>query len=173
MTNLLKLAHRLDRDARTCRAIIETPKGRQAKFDYEPTSGLFELAGMLPTGMCFPLAFGFIPSTIAEVGDPVDVLVLCEEDLPIGCLLSVCLLGVIEAKQSEDGKTLRNDRLLAKAAHSRLFADVSDIADLGAAFSDELASFFTAYNTLKGRCFEALSVGDAARAVDLVAEHAQ
>jgi inorganic pyrophosphatase len=173
MTNLLKLPHELDHAARTCRAIIETPKGRQGKFDYEPASGLFELAGMLPTGMSFPLAFGFIPSTIGEDGDPVDVLVLAEEDLPIGCLLSVRLLGVIEAEQSEDGTTVRNDRLIAKAAHSRLFADVSDVGDLGSSFSDELASFFTAYNALKGKDFKVLSVGRAARAVELVAKGAR
>src|ERR1700712_3724873 len=114
MTNLLKLPHELDRAALTCRAIIETPKGRQGKFDYEPASGLFELAGILPTGMSFPLAFGFIPSTLAQDGDPVDVLVLAEEDLPIGCLLSVRLLGVIEAAQTEGSSTVRNDRIIAR-----------------------------------------------------------
>lgn len=173
MTNLLKLPHALDRAALTCRAIIETPKGGQGKFDYEPTTGLFELAGMLPTGMSFPLAFGFVPSTVAEDGDPVDVLVLAEEDLPIGCLLTVRMLGVIEAEQTEEGKTVRNDRLIAKAAHSRLFADITECADLGMAFSDELGRFFTAYNALKGKSFEVTSVGDAERAVQLVAKAAQ
>ena len=173
MTNLLKLPHGLDREALTCRAIIETPKGRQCKFDYEPKSGLFELAGILPTGMSFPLAFGFIPSTIAEDGDPVDVLILAEEDLPIGCLLTARLLGVIEAEQTEDGKTVRNDRLIAKVAHSRLVADVHEVADLGPSFSDELGRFFAAYNALKGQSFEVSAIGDATRAAELVAEQAR
>lgn len=173
MTNVLKLAHGLDRETLTCRAIIETPKGRQCKFDYEPQSGLFELAGILPTGMSFPLAFGFIPSTIAEDGDPVDVLVLAEEELPIGCLLTVRLLGVIVAEQTEGVKTVRNDRLNAKPSHSRLFADVREVAELGSSFSDELGRFFTAYNALKGQSFEVSAIGDAARAAELVAKHAR
>jgi inorganic pyrophosphatase len=170
MSDLHKLPHLLDGPAKTCRAIVETPKGRQCKFDYDPVSGLFELAGLLPTGMSFPLAFGFIPSTVGEDGDPIDVLVLAEEDLPIGCLLSVRLLGVIEAEQTEEGQTVRNDRLVARAMHSRLFGDIAEVADLGEAFTNELGQFFTAYNTLKGKSFEVRSIGKAGRAVQLIEE---
>jgi inorganic pyrophosphatase len=72
VTKLTKLPHDLDRDALTCRAVIETPKGSRSKFDYDPESGLFLLAGLVPEGMTFPLNFGFIPSTKAEDGDPLD-----------------------------------------------------------------------------------------------------
>jgi inorganic pyrophosphatase len=85
-----------------CRAIIETPKGRRNKFDYDPESGLFELAGLLPEGMAFPFDFGFIPSTLAE-GDPVDVMVLMDEPAHVSCLLHVRLIGVIEAEQTQHG----------------------------------------------------------------------
>ncbi|MEJ5976627.1 inorganic diphosphatase [Novosphingobium sp. PS1R-30] len=168
--NLLDLPHQLDRKALTCRAIIETPKGRQGKFDYDPKSGLFELAGILPTGMSFPLAFGFIPGTLGGDGDPIDVLVLAEEDLPIGCLLPVRLLGVIEARQTEGNSTVRNDRIIAKASASRLFAGVDGIADLGEPFSAELARFFEVYNSLKDHHFEVLAIADAERAAKLIAE---
>lgn len=170
MMNLLDLPHQLDRKALTCRAIIETPKGRQGKFDYDAESGLFELAGILPTGMSFPLAFGFIPGTLGEDGDPLDVLVLAEEDLPIGCLLVVRLLGVIEAEQTEGENTVRNDRIIAKAAASRLFTGVDDVADLGEPFSAELARFFEAYNSLKHQHFEVLAITDAERAANLIAK---
>lgn len=173
MTNLLVLPHKLDSDRRTCRAVVETPKGRQGKFSYDRESGLFELSGILPTGMSFPLAFGFIPSTLGEDGDPIDVLILAEEDLPIGCLLPVRLLGVIEAEQTEGDKTLRNDRLLAKAADSRLFSGLQEAAELGSSFGEELARFFGAYNALKGNRFRILGIGDAARATKLVEEGTQ
>jgi len=62
MANLSKLAPRLDPKKCTCRAIIETPRGCRNKFDYDPDSGLFMLAGLLPEGMMFPFDFGFIPS---------------------------------------------------------------------------------------------------------------
>jgi inorganic pyrophosphatase len=58
--------------------IIETPKGSQNKYTYEPRSGAFALDGVLPAGAVFPFDFGFVPSTIGEDGDPLDVLVLMD-----------------------------------------------------------------------------------------------
>jgi len=72
MSDLSKLPAQLDPKKRTCRAIIETPKGCRNKFDYDPKSGLFMLGGLLPEGMVFPFDFGFIPSTLGADGDPVD-----------------------------------------------------------------------------------------------------
>jgi len=63
MNAILSIPHRLDRASLTCRAIIETPKGFRTKYDYDPETGLFFLDKVLPEGMCFPLDFGFIPST--------------------------------------------------------------------------------------------------------------
>jgi inorganic pyrophosphatase len=122
MPDLLTLPHQLDRETRYCRSIVETPRGCRSRYDYNRESWLFALSGILPAGLAFPLAFGFVPDTLGEDGDPVDVLILADEYLPVGCLLTVTLLGVIEAEQSEDGRTGRNDRLVAKVAQSpRLF----------------------------------------------------
>src|ERR1700687_1477265 len=63
---------------RLCQAIIETPKGRRNKFDYDPEFRMFKLGGLLPEGMAFPFDFGFIPSTLADDGDPLDVMVLMD-----------------------------------------------------------------------------------------------
>ena len=63
-------------------------------------------------GSAFPFDFGFIPGTLAEDGDPLDLLVLGEEATFTGCAVTVRLLGVIEALQTEYGKTIRNDRLI-------------------------------------------------------------
>src|SRR3954468_19618945 len=87
--------HRLDRRTMTARAVVETPKGSRSKFDYDPETGLFALAGLLPEGMSFPMDFGFFPSTKAEDGDPLDVLVLHDEPLPVGATVKVRLIGLI------------------------------------------------------------------------------
>src|SRR5262249_11212882 len=92
--------------------VIEAPRGSRNKYKYDERHGLFRLSKVLPLGACFPYDFGFIPSTRAEDGDPVDVLVLTEEPAFAGCVLPVRLLGVIEAEQTEGGKTVRNDRLV-------------------------------------------------------------
>jgi inorganic pyrophosphatase len=113
MTDLTRLDHRLDAEALTCRAIIETPKGQRGKLAYDPASGAFELKRMLPDGMSFPLDFGFVPGTRGQDGDPLDILVLNDEPSPVGTLLTARLIGVIEAEQTEDGETVRNDRILA------------------------------------------------------------
>lgn len=111
-----------------------------------------------------------MPSTIGEDGDPIDVLVMAEEDLPVGCLLTIRLLGVIEAEQTQDGKTVRNDRIVTKVAHSRLFADVEAIDDLGPAYAEEPGSFFSAYNALKNRRFEVKAIAGPRRACTLIEE---
>jgi inorganic pyrophosphatase len=170
MINLLELPHQLDREALTCRAIVETPRGHRSKFDYDPESGLFELAGVLPAGMAFPLSFGFVPGTRAQDGDPVDILVLSDEDLPVGTLVTVRLLGVIEAEQTEQGETCRNDRLIGKVAQSHAYHDIHSLEPLGSSFTDDLALFFQTYNRLRDRGFDVVAIGDARRAVALIAE---
>lgn len=174
MLGLLTLPNQLDERARTARAIVETPKDHRAKFDYDPETGLFELAGVLPAGMAFPLAFGFVPGTLCEDGDPIDILILADEDLPIGTTLSVQLLGVIEARQTErDGTTVKNDRLIGRPVQTRLYADLADLDCMGAALIDELTRFFVTYNDLKGKRFEVTAIGDAARACQLIAQAAR
>ncbi|HWI86754.1 MAG TPA: inorganic diphosphatase [Sphingomonas sp.] len=169
MADLLSLPHHLDPRAHTVRAIVETPAGHRSKFNYHPESGLFELNNVLPAGMAFPMAFGFVPATLAQDGDPVDIIVLADEDLPVGCLVSVQLLGVIEADQAErDGATHRNDRLIGRIAASRIYADVRDLDCLGDAMVTELVRFFETYNRLKGKKFTVKTVCGPDRAVALI-----
>src|SRR5579871_455653 len=113
--DLTRLPNQLDREAGTCLMIVETPKGRRGKYDYDPKTGLFELKVMLPDGMAFPLDFGFVPSTLCEDGDPLDIMLLADEPGVTGSAVKVRLIGVIEGEQSEGRKTIRNDRLLAVA----------------------------------------------------------
>lgn len=168
----IDLPHKLDPAAATCRALVETPARSRAKFDFDRETGLYELHGMLPAGMAFPMDFGFIPSTLGGDGDPLDVIVLAEEALPVGCLVRVRLLGVIEAEQTQhvDGKpsTLRNDRLVARLEESRTYAGVEGLDQLGGAFTEELIQFFTTYNELKGKRFKVLAVSNAQRAVEMI-----
>jgi inorganic pyrophosphatase len=171
LADLFALPHCLDSEARTVRAIVETPAGSRSKYDYDPESGLFALHGVLPAGMAFPLAFGFVPNTLAEDGDPLDILILADDTLPVGCLAVVTLLGVIEAVQTErDGRVNRNDRLIGRITESRIYADAYDLGCLGEAMVGELTRFFETYNDLKGKNFEVKAVSDPARACALIEE---
>lgn len=135
--------------------IIETPKGSRNKYGYDPAEGLFMLKTVLPAGAVFPFDFGFIPSTRAEDGDPIDVLVLMDEPAFAGCLVPARILGAIEAEQTErNGETTRNDRLIAVAAKSRVHAHVRSLDDLSEALVNEIEHFFRSYNEIRGKRFD-------------------
>jgi inorganic pyrophosphatase len=151
-----------------CKVIIETPKGRRNKFDYDPPSGLFMLAALLPEGMAFPFDFGFIPSTLGDDGDPLDLMVLMDEPAHVGCLVDVRLIGVLEAQQTEDGKTTRNDRLIGVAVHSYSHADNTSVKQLPKYLLDQVAQFFVAYNKGRGKKFEVQGCHGPRRAAELL-----
>jgi inorganic pyrophosphatase len=170
MGDLTQLPHQLDKKTGVCRAIIETPKGRRSKFDYDPQTRLFRLKTVLPEGMSFPLDFGFIPSTLADDGDPTDVMVLMDEPACVGALLDVRLIGVLEAEETEKGRTEGNDRLLAVAAVSHLYADIRTPEDLPTAFVDHLGDFWIEKDKLEGKDFKVLGVQGPDAAIQLVRE---
>jgi inorganic pyrophosphatase len=175
LVDLTGIEHLLNTAKATCRAIIETPKGSRSKYTYDPELEIFELSGLLPAGMSFPLDFGFIPNTLAEDGDPLDVLVIGDEPSAVGCYTKVTILGVIEANQTERGQTCRNDRLVARVAKSITYGHASHIDDLGKPFVDHLGQFFVNYNELKGKSFEVLAVAgpeQAMRLIEKAADHA-
>jgi inorganic pyrophosphatase len=149
--------------------VVETPKNSRNKYAYDEEFGVFQFKAVLPEGSSFPYDFGFIPSTLGEDGDPLDVLVLLDVSLPVGCLLSARPLGVIEAEQREkDGKVERNDRLLAVATKARTHAHVHRVEDLRPGVLDEVEAFFTHYNALSGKGFTPVGRGGPERARALV-----
>jgi inorganic pyrophosphatase len=154
MADLSAFANRFDRKKNECCAIIETPKNRRNKFDYDPESDLFKLGGVLPEGMMFPFDFGFIPSTLGDDGDPLDVMVLMDEPAHVGCLLDVRIIGAIEATQTEDGETATNDRLLGVAIHSYQHGNISSIDQLNPSLLEQVEQFFVSYNKLRGKKFK-------------------
>jgi inorganic pyrophosphatase len=165
---LSKVPHSLDAKKLTCRAIIETPAGSHAKYKFNEDCAAFELNKLLPASMSFPMNFGFVPSTHAEDGDPLDILVLSESPLPMGVMAKVRLVGAMLCEQTQDGKTVRNDRLIARLREGTRYAGVAGIEQLGESFTGELERFFTTYNELRGRQFKVLSVEGPEKAVELV-----
>jgi inorganic pyrophosphatase len=158
-----------DRETGDFNAVIETPKGSPNKYKFDPEAVAFRLGGLLPEGTTFPFDFCFIPSTLAADGDPLDVLVLMDFPVFAGCLLTVRLIGVIEAKQKEKGGDwLRNDRLIAVASHAHEHAEVETFEDLRPHLLEEIEDFFGYYNKLRGKAFKVIGHGSAGRAGKIV-----
>jgi inorganic pyrophosphatase len=152
------------------RVIIETPKGTRNKFSFDPDLQVFELSAVLPVGESFPFDFGFIPRTLGEDGDPLDVLMLMDEPAFAGCVLEARLIGVIEAKQTEDGRTIRNDRLIGVASESHLHRRLRSLKEVDPRLLDEIEEFFESYNEMKGVKFKPLGRFGPKRAKALLAE---
>ncbi|MCX6046659.1 MAG: inorganic diphosphatase [Chloroflexi bacterium] len=150
--------------------IIDTPKGSRNKFKYDPELGLFKLAHVLPVGAQFPFNFGYLPATQAGDGDPLDVLVLLDEPAFTGCLVPARLIGLLEAQQTFEGKTTRNDRLIAVAVDSPNHQSIQTLDQVNAHLLDQLEHFFISYNAIKGKQFVPLGRSGPARAQQMVEE---
>jgi len=148
--------------------VIETPKGTPNKLAFEPRYGTFVLKGVLPAGAVFPFDFGFVPSTRADDGDPLDVLVLMDAPVFPGCVVPSRLIGVIEAEQTEDAETVRNDRLLAVAANSATHRSIRELGDLSQDLVSQVEHFFVSYNEIKGKRFEVKGRAGRKRALAVV-----
>src|SRR5882724_6583898 len=99
--------------AKTIDVVVDTPRGSRCKYRYDPATGKFRLSKLLPLGAAFPFNFGFVPETLGDDGDPLDVLIIGAEPLIVGCVVPVRLIGILKGEQSESGgKPLRNDRLI-------------------------------------------------------------
>lgn len=168
MKNLAECHHHFNSGSKECKAFIETPKGGRNKFKYEPEFDSFSLSGLLPQGLVFPFDFGFIPSTLGADGDPVDIMVFMDEPTHVGCLLDVRIIGVIEADQTEHGKTTRNDRVLAVATKSFRHEHVKEISDIQNSVLDQVEEFFVAFNKSKGKEFKVLGRHGADRAAEVI-----
>lgn len=166
--NLLKRLPPFDSKSGNLNVVIDTPKGCRSKFAFDMKRKAYVLKSILPHGTVFPFDFGSIPGTVADDGDPLDALVLMDEPAFCGCLIESRLVGVIEAEQSEDGKTERNDRLIAVAAKSQTHAEVKSMSDLSPALLKEIEHFFISYNQERGKKFRPLGRFGPKRAEQLV-----
>jgi inorganic pyrophosphatase len=140
-----------DHDPALVRVVVETPKGSRNKYVFEPRERIFRLKKVLPAGMAFPFDFGFIPATLADDGDPIDVLVLMDEPAFPGCVVKCRLVGVIEGEQTQGKRTKRNDRVLAVEHRNQLYAGIRCADDLGRDFLRQLQTFFVNYHQGTGK----------------------
>lgn len=113
----------------------------------------------------FPFDFGFIPSTLGEDGDPLDVMVLMDAPAHVGCLIQIRIIGIIEAKQIQDGETERNDRLLGVAIHSYDHEDLTTLDEVNKTLLDQVEAFFVSYNQQRGKKFRITGTGGPKKAI--------
>lgn len=164
----MKLPSTFTKSKKYINAIIETPKGSAAKYDYDEGTQMFQLKKILPEGMVFPFHFGFIPYTQAEDGDPMDVLVLLDELSWPGCIIKSRVIGVMEATETKGNTTVRNDRLIATASASEKYNKIKNLSLMDDYLVKEIENFFNTYTNLEKKEFKILGKKDAGAAMKLI-----
>lgn len=127
--------------------VVESPRGSTVKLKYDPDLEVFSLSRPLPDGLIFPYDWGFIPSTHAPDGDPVDVMVLWDRPSFPGVVLRCRLIGVLPAEQNSkhrQGQRERNDRLFALPIEAPRQEKIGSVDDLDIRARQEIESFFKA-----------------------------
>jgi inorganic pyrophosphatase len=150
--------------------VVDTPKGSRNKYKLDEKRGVWRLSKILPEGMSFRYDFGYLPGTRGEDGDPVDVLLLMDAPAFAGCVVPARLIGVFEAEQTEGGKTVRNDRLVAVVETPYNAAEYRSLEEVNEQRLDEIEHFFIAYNHAEGREFKPLARRGADHAAQVLGE---
>lgn len=153
--------------------IVETPKGSRSKFKYDPKYRALRLGSVLAEGLSFPHDFGFVPSTLGEDGDPLDVLLFLDHGVPAGCVVTARLFGVLEVRQRKgESEWKRNDRFFAVATEAPSYRHIETFADLRPGLLDQIEAFFKHYVGFKGDTLEILDRQGPARAEQLLQQGA-
>ena len=132
-------------------AIVEIPKGTSAKYEYNPKLDTFQLDRCLPSSMMYPCSYGFVPSTLAEDSDPLDILIYNDTPIDRGTLVECTVIGVLDMKDSggQDWKILGTP-----TSHVRKYRSIKDIDPM---FIKVASYFFRHYKDLNNKYVE---VGD-------------
>ena len=128
-------------------AVIEIQKGGKQKYELDKRTGLLVLDRILYTSTHYPANYGFIPKTLAEDGDPLDVLVLCSESLLPLSLVNVYPIGVIT--MIDNGK--QDEKIIAIPFTDPNYNSYTSIQDLPSHIFDEMQHFFTVYKQLENK----------------------
>jgi inorganic pyrophosphatase len=127
--------------------VVETPANSRNKYELDKTTGLFKLDRVLHSSVHYPGDYGFIPRTLFDDGDPIDVLLLMKEPSFTGCMVSARPLGVLRMLDV----LAPDDKILAAPTHDPYFDEYLDLQDLPAHVLKEIEYFFATYKELEGR----------------------
>lgn len=134
----------------TVNAIIEIPNGSRAKYELDKDSGLLKLDRVLFSSVHYPANYGFIPQTLCDDNDPLDILVLSQIDIQPLCLVEAKPIGVMHMVDVDE----KDDKIIAVAANDPSVSHFEDIWQLPPHLISELQNFFEEYKKLEKKKVE-------------------
>ncbi len=147
-------------------AVIEIPRGSRNKYELDKDSGYLKLDRVLYSAVHYPGDYGFVPRTLHEDGDPLDVLVRINEPTFPGCQIEVRPVGVL--KMLDRGEP--DDKILSVPLHDPYHEEWFDIADIPAHALKEIEHFFKSYKDLEGKRVEIKGWGKSVEAMRIITE---
>ena len=142
-------------------ALIEIPRGSKNKYEWDEQMNGVALSRVLYQSVAYPAEYGFIPGTLAEDGDALDVVVLIDQPTFPGCFMRVRPIGILRLKQENE----RDDKVLCVPVADPLYATTHDIDDIPPHRLLEIRHFFATYTELEGREVEVGEWENAASAI--------
>ena len=155
--------------------VVESPRGSSVKFKYDSELKAFSISRPLPTGLVYPHDWGFVPSTCAPDGDPLDAMILWDRPSFPGVVIACRLIGLLRVEQNNKtnrSKREANDRVVALPVEAPQFDHLKDISDFSERQREELEAFFLAATAFEKKDPILKGWGGARAAHDLVQETA-
>ena len=150
-------------------AVIEIPLDGTTKYEYDKQLHVFRLDRNLYSPVHYPGDYGFIPSTLGDDGDPLDVLVLVDKPSFPGCLMEVRPIGVLEMIDQGQG----DEKVLCVGAGNPRYEDVNNYSEIYPHILKEITHFFSIYKNLENKTVEVRGWKDAQEAFEVVSRAQQ
>ena len=144
--------------------IIEISTGMRTKYEVDKETGLLKLDRVLYSAVYYPANYGFIPQTLGDDHDPLDIMILCREPIQPLCLVPARVIGVM--RMIDQG--LGDEKILAVADNDANTKHLSDISELEAHFKLELKEFFESYKRLENKIVTVPDFQDKQTAMGLI-----
>jgi inorganic pyrophosphatase len=131
----------------TVDVFVEIPRGSQNKYEFDKEAGVFRLDRVLYSPMHYPTEYGYVANTLAEDGDPLDVMVLTTYPTFPGCVIETKVIGVLLMADDKG----QDEKLLGVATTDPRFKHVETLDDVPPHILKEIAHFFEVYKDLEGK----------------------
>ena len=157
-------AHYGDKAPQTVNALIEIPKGSHAKYEVDKKTGLLKLDRVIYSSFHYPVNYGFIPQTLGQDNDPLDILVICDESINPLCLVEATIIGNMQ--MIDNGEI--DDKIIAVASKDPGVNFYTDVTELPKHFIAVLRNYFEQYKVLENKKVEIDEFQDKAAAYAII-----
>ena len=128
-------------------AVIEIPQGSRTKYEIDKETGLLKLDRVIYSSFHYPVNYGFIPQTLGDDGDPLDILVLCSQSIQSLCLVEATVIGNMQMIDSGE----KDDKIIAVASKDPSVNHITSITEMPPHFVHELRNYFEQYKVLEDK----------------------